>query len=341
MYPKLSRHKTSKVHTSHYSAAEWVDRRKKKMIVLQELDDLDRTLGLTKADGTMDNGKWRTWNEDHKVSKAMWNVLLCQIPTTYFAKRLMNEAKLKRAFEFQEKFPEVLHILRNFLRLKMNFREAGGSGKFKTLDVESMDIHGLWTYQPDKRLLLALMDLRDTAVHCVSDDHKKQPFFHSLLSTLRTMKTPPMLKPTIWVWVVNSANRLSQAAEYTRHNFANYSIIESKYILAKNERLYDQSARKPSQDVYLLFLVQIEDSEAVRLKTKIRLEYRAPDIPYYVEAGKYQELKYRLYASELRMEFYLDLLFDLYRPRDRFLGVFIGSKYLVAAKVRSDTINSL
>jgi hypothetical protein len=79
----------------------------------------------------------------------------------------------------------------------------------------------------------------------------------------------------------------------------------------------------------------------VRLKTKIRSEYRTPDIPYYVEVRKYQDLKYRLYANELRMEFYLDLLFDLCRPRDRFLGVFTRSKCLVAAKVRSDTINSL
>jgi hypothetical protein len=53
-----------------------------------------------------------------------------------------------------------------------------------------------------------------------------------------------------------------------------------------------------------------------------------------LEAGKYQELKYRLSSSELRMEFYLDLLFDFCRPRDRFLGVYSGSKCLVAAKVR-------
>jgi hypothetical protein len=53
-----------------------------------------------------------------------------------------------------------------------------------------------------------------------------------------------------------------------------------------------------------------------------------------LEAGKYQELKYRLSSSELRMEFYLDLLFDFYRPGDRFLGVYSGSTCLMAAKVR-------
>jgi hypothetical protein len=72
------------------------------------------------------------------------------------------------------------------------------------------------------------------------------------------------------------------------------------------------------------------DKEAEHLRLKICGEYRAPDISYYVEAGKYQEMKYRLCASELHMEFYLDLLFDLYRPGERILGVFMGSKCLVA-----------
>jgi hypothetical protein len=125
-----------------------------------------------------------------------------------------------------------------------------------------------------------------------------------------------------------------QAAEYARESFTNYTIRESKYIQEKNERLYDGSARKQSPDVFLLFLVKNDDTEAQGLRGKILSEYRAPDIPYYLETGKYQELKYRLSSSELHMEFYLDLLFNFCRPRDRFLGVYSGSKCLVAAKVR-------
>jgi hypothetical protein len=148
------------------------------------------------------------------------------------------------------------------------------------------------------------------------------------------MKTPSISKPTMWLWIVNSANRLVQAAECARESFTNYTIRESKYIPAKNEQLYDGSARKQSLDVFLLFLVKNDDTEAQGLREKILSEYRAPDIPYYLEAGKYQELKYRLSSSELCMEFYLDLLFDFCMLGDRFLGVYSGSKYLVAAKVR-------
>jgi hypothetical protein len=142
-----------------------------------------------------------------------------------------------------------------------------------------------------------------------------------------------MTMPAIWVWIVNLPNRLIQAVEYAWHNFTSYAIIQSKYIPAKNEQLYDQSTCKQSVDVFLMFLVKKGDREAESLRSKICSEYRAPDIPYYVEAGKYQEMKYRLCTSELRMEFYLDLFFDLCRPGDRLLGDFTGSKCLVATKV--------
>jgi hypothetical protein len=148
------------------------------------------------------------------------------------------------------------------------------------------------------------------------------------------MKAPSILMLAMWLWIVNSANRLAQAVEYARESFTNYAIRESKYIPSKNERLYDGTARKQSPDVFLLFLVKKGDKEVESLRGKILSEYRALDIPYYLKAGKYLELKYRLSSSELHMEFYLDLLYDFCRPGDRFLGVYTGSKCLVAAKVR-------
>jgi hypothetical protein len=93
-------HKTSMVHNSHYSTAEWVERRKKKMIILQELDALDGTLEFIKADGTVNNEKWKECKKTHAVSIATWSVLLCVISVAYFAKRLTNKGKLKRACEF-------------------------------------------------------------------------------------------------------------------------------------------------------------------------------------------------------------------------------------------------
>jgi hypothetical protein len=75
-YPKVTVHKTLKLLNSHYSAAEWVERRKKKMIVLQELDALDGTLQFTKVDGAVNNEKWREWKKTHAVLIATWSFAL-------------------------------------------------------------------------------------------------------------------------------------------------------------------------------------------------------------------------------------------------------------------------
>jgi hypothetical protein len=39
---------------------EWVDKRKKKMIVLQELNNIDHSLEVVTAEGTVDNEKWKS-----------------------------------------------------------------------------------------------------------------------------------------------------------------------------------------------------------------------------------------------------------------------------------------
>ena len=93
-------HKTSKMHNSDYSAAEWVECRKEKMIVLQELDALDGMLEFIKVDDVVNNRKWKEWKKTHAISIATWSILLCVISVAYFAKRLTNKGKLKCACEF-------------------------------------------------------------------------------------------------------------------------------------------------------------------------------------------------------------------------------------------------
>jgi hypothetical protein len=61
----------------------------------------------------------------------------------------------------------VLHVLSNFLRLKKNFKVAGGLGKFRTINSETMMLGRNWTYQTGRRLSLAIMDLRETLGHSV------------------------------------------------------------------------------------------------------------------------------------------------------------------------------
>ena len=83
-YRKVTVHKTLKVRIFHYSTAEWVKRWKKKMIVLQEFDAPNSTLEFTRANGIVNNEKWKEWKKTDAVSVAMWSILLCVIPEVYF-----------------------------------------------------------------------------------------------------------------------------------------------------------------------------------------------------------------------------------------------------------------
>jgi hypothetical protein len=194
---------------------------------LQELDELDGLLEVITAEGTVDNEKWRTWKQLHNVSTASWNVLLSHIPATYFAKCLTNEGKLKRACEFQEKFPEVLHFFQKILRLKIRFRVSRGSAKFRVLNSDSMEFGAPWAYSSNKRMSLALMDLCDTPGHSVANNYTKQSHFNPLLAILRGLRNPSISTPAIWIWIVNSPNWLAQVREYATQTLRNYTIVEA------------------------------------------------------------------------------------------------------------------
>ena len=154
-----------------------------------------------------------------------------------------------------------------------HFSILDGSAKFKTLKLDSLEFGRDWTYEPRRRLSFALLDLPNTPGHSIAEDHVKNPHFTLLLTAMHSMKNPSISKPKMWLLIINSANRLVQVVEYAKESFTNYTILVFKYILTKNERLYDGSAQKQSPDVFLLFLVKNDDKEAVGLQGKILSEY--------------------------------------------------------------------
>ena len=95
-------------------------------MILEELVELQSDLKFMAPDGAVDDDVWRQWKRDHSVSSATYNILLHLPGNQYFAKQLTNEGKLKYAREFQEKFPDMLLFVRNFLRLKSNLAPSAG-----------------------------------------------------------------------------------------------------------------------------------------------------------------------------------------------------------------------
>ena len=67
-YPKVTVHKPALLHASHHTGHEWVERRKRKRVVLEELMELQPDLKFIKSDGSVDGEEWRKWKADHRVS---------------------------------------------------------------------------------------------------------------------------------------------------------------------------------------------------------------------------------------------------------------------------------
>ena len=64
-------------------------------------------------------------------------------------------------------------------------------------------------------------------------------------------------------------------------------------------------------------------------------------IAYYDEPPRNHESKFRLSSSELRMEFYLDIIQNFASPGENFFGVYTGAKCMLAAKVVTHCIGGL
>ena len=79
-----------------------------------------------------------------------------------------------------------------------------------------------------------------------------------------------------------------------------------------------------------LIFLQAKDTT---FQGKIPSEYFAPDTIKYKDAKRYNELPFRMYNMELRMEFYLWLVEMFCLPGSGVFSVFAGSKLTCAALV--------
>ena len=72
----------------------------------------------------------------------------------------------------------------------------------------------------------------------------------------------------------------------------------------------------------------------------MKAEYRLAEVLYYQEAKFNNEAKLRLYATELRMEFYLEILQCFAVADENVFGIFVGNKYALAAWVSLSSTRS-
>ena len=166
------------------------------------------------------------------------------------------------------------------------------------------------------------------------DDNSKDPTFFTYIQRMRRMSKPNFSEASVWLWIHESDVRAWQLADFMKRFMPEYESTYSMYRSSRNERLNDAKTRAPPTAVYLLFLLRCGNDRVSRLRQNVKAEFAVPsDVPYYSDVGRYNEVKYRVEPSELRMEFYLEIMKLFCRAGENFVGIHCGSKCLLAAKV--------
>ena len=101
------------------------------------------------------------------------------------------------------------------------------------------------------------------------------------------------------------------------------------YHPTKFERLGDLSNGRATRKVILTFLQDVDCREHV----EIRLDFFPPKSRVYTKPHGYNELEFRVYNTELRMEFYLWLVRMFCHPGGAILSIFGGGKITCVAVV--------
>ena len=338
-YPKVSVGKTKSYVVGHYSGHDWVECRKRKKIILEEFMNIDKNLSFFTPDGAVDKDSWKAWKKKYRFSTATFDFLLSTPSADFFKKRLTNEAVNKRLSDMTDKFDELNDMLKTFLSHKYRLQEPAGKIQLRGHDATSMAFrvrNSKWRYNARKGLSFGIADFREAPKHKPSPDPLAPAPLFPFLTKLLELDDPPMTKPSVWLWITASPLDGDTASAFIASYYKDYEYEASLYKPCKAERLNDVTTRQTAPDVTLHFMFKRHVPNYIR--GLLKKEYSASPILYYNDPSKNHEAKWRLHPSELRMEFYFELLQNFASPGENFFGIYTGAKCMLAAKVMFESI---
>jgi len=139
--------------------------------------------------------------------------------------------------------------------------------------------------------------------------------------------------PNVWLWIVSSQFDLDTAKRFVALLLKDFEMKISMYYPSKVERLDNSSNQAVAAVVRLIFLLKKDEEGELKHLGVLKKSYSMEEIPYYREFQKNTEAKYRIHPSELRMGFYINLLESFFVLGENVIGVYMGSKFMIATKV--------
>ena len=303
----------------------------------RELNNVNPTLGLINADGELIHAKWKAFKRARNITSASMNVLLERPGEIYFAKAKQLKSKNRTCAQIS---PAAAEFFKVFLNHKNGVEVPYAHTEYRTYDVKSNSFskwkEGAWAPGCAAEIGLAVVDLRELPrVEDALPDEKSTPYFYSVMGALEKRATPLFAEVKRWLFISDSESHRLQAMEFVNSHraFKSLHVDFADYHLAKFEQLGDLSAGRVTKKVILTFLQDVDYRDHV----EIRPDFFLPESLVYTKPHGYNELEYRVYNTELRMEFYLWLVRKFCRPRGALLSIFGGGKIICAAVVSNES----
>ena len=106
--------------------------------------------------------------------------------------------------KFQERFPDMLLFLHNFLRLKSSLAPSAGFIRLRAQDRVSLAQSRDCNYDDQLQLGLGVMDPRMAPMNLDGDDSSRDPAFFTYIQKMRRMSSPNFFEASVWLWIHES-----------------------------------------------------------------------------------------------------------------------------------------
>lgn len=341
-YPKVVLKQPKSVKEDCYAIKDYIERRKRKAIAQLQLHKINPELGIFKND-VFDSVAWKKFKNDFHVTKASMRVLLeWGVPELYYANQ---KATMHRNTRCEDISPFAKQFFRVFLEVRSNFNPSYAPVHLRTFERKPPMTLAPWG--PDtwdiegEDANLGIIDFRlipGTGGKAKSSIEK--PFFEQFMKYFANQKEPSLSSLPCWLFICGNGDDYLQVEAFARNTeyfgSSSYELVQSTYIPAANERLggYSAKSKEALEPVRLLFLIK----QSVRLAARPSEIYLAPEHMLYEKPRKYNEVEYSMFANELRMEFYLQVIRLFCGKRESIFLLYTGTKAIVASVVSSTSV---
>ena len=260
--------------------------------------------------------------------------VLLERPREYFySESKQTRAKSKTTEELD---PEAFEFFKLFLEYKNSFVRPSASGFYRSYNIienEFLDWpREAYSGTSLRKMALSLIDFRNLpGVDNKDSSTINCPFFMEVMTAFSAAKKPSFDEVSSWLFISGDEKDNSQVLHFIEsHEVLNkYGIQHALYEPGKNERLYDAPAARSATKVFLTFLQDKNNSSQVRV-SKV---FHCPETARYTKPKNYSELEYRIYNSELQMEFYLWVVGIFCHSSQQVFSAFAGGKFTCTAMV--------